>query len=184
MKPQYKEIETKFDKTIAALENEYSSIRAGRANTAILDKLSVDYYGSPTKVNQLASLSIQEARILVVQPYDSSVLKEIEKAILASDIGINPQNDGKVLRLTFPPLTEERRKDLCKQIQKEAENAKIAIRSIRRDALEVYKAMKKKSEITEDDLKVCEKDIQDATDKYCKYIDDIAKKKEAEIMEI
>ena len=184
MKPQYKEIETKFDKTIAALENEYSSIRAGRANTAILDKLSVDYYGSPTKVNQLASLSIQEARILVVQPYDSSVLKEIEKAILASDIGINPQNDGKVLRLTFPPLTEERRKDLCKQIQKEAENAKIAIRSIRRDALEVYKAMKKKSEITEDDLKVCEKDIQDATDKYCKDIDDISKKKEAEIMEI
>ena len=184
MKPQYKEIETKFDKTIAALENEYSSIRAGRANTAILYKLSVDYYGSPTKVNQLASLSIQEARILVVQPYDSSVLKEIEKAILASDIGINPQNDGKVLRLTFPPLTEERRKDLCKQIQKEAENAKIAIRSIRRDALEVYKAMKKKSEITEDDLKVCEKDIQDATDKYCKDIDDIAKKKEAEIMEI
>lgn len=184
MKPQYKEIETKFDKTIAALENEYSSIRAGRANTSVLDKLSVDYYGSPTKVNQLASLSIQEARILVVQPYDSSVLKEIEKAILASDIGINPQNDGKVLRLTFPPLTEERRKDLCKQIQKEAENAKVAIRSIRRDALEVYKAMKKKSEITEDDLKVCEKDIQDATDKYCKDIEEIAKKKEAEIMEI
>ena len=184
MKPQYKEIEAKFDKTIAALENEYSSIRAGRANTAVLDKLSVDYYGSPTKVNQLASLSIQEARILVVQPYDSSILKEIEKAILASDIGINPQNDGKVLRLTFPPLTEERRKDLCKQIQKEAENAKVAIRSIRRDALEVYKAQKKKSEITEDDLKVCEKDIQDATDKYCKDIDDISKKKEAEIMEI
>ncbi|MBE6896437.1 MAG: ribosome recycling factor [Ruminococcaceae bacterium] len=184
MKPQYKEIEAKFDKTIAALENEYSSIRAGRANTAVLDKLSVDYYGAPTKINQLASLSIQEARILVVQPYDSSVLKEIEKAILASDIGINPQNDGKVLRLTFPPLTEERRKDLCKQIQKEAENAKVAIRSIRRDALEVYKAQKKKSEITEDDLKVCEKDIQDATDKYCKDIDDISKKKEAEIMEI
>ncbi len=184
MKPQYKEIETKFDKTIAALEYEYSSIRAGRANTAVLDKLSVDYYGSPTKVNQLASLSVQEARILVVQPYDSSVLKDIERAILASDIGINPQNDGKVIRLTFPPLTEERRKDLCKQIQKEAENAKVAIRSIRRDALEVFKAQKKKSEITEDDLKICEKDIQDATDKYCKDIDNIAKKKEAEIMEI
>lgn len=184
MKPQYKEIETKFDKTIASLEYEYSSIRAGRANTAVLDKLSVDYYGSPTKVNQLASLSVQEARILVVQPYDSSVLKDIERAILASDIGINPQNDGKVIRLTFPPLTEERRKDLCKQIQKEAENAKVAIRSIRRDALEVFKAQKKKSEITEDDLKICEKDIQDATDKYCKDIDNIAKKKEAEIMEI
>ncbi|MBQ6053172.1 MAG: ribosome recycling factor [Clostridia bacterium] len=184
MKPQYKEIESKFDKTIAALEYEYSSIRAGRANPVVLDKLTVDYYGAPTKINQLASVSVQEARVLVVQPYDSSVLKEIEKAILASDIGINPQNDGKLIRLNFPPLTEERRRDLCKQIQKEAENSKVAIRTIRRDALEMYKAQKKKSEITEDDLKICEKDIQDATDKYCKDIDAIAKKKESEIMEI
>lgn len=184
MKDQYKDIEAKFDKTIASLEYEFSSIRAGRANPAVLDKLSVDYYGAPTKINQLASISVQEARVLVIQPYDGSILKDIEKAINASDIGINPQNDGKVIRINFPPLTEERRVMLCKQIQKEAENAKVAIRSIRRDALEVFKAQKKKSEITEDDLKICEKDIQDATDKYCKDIDAIAKKKEAEIMEI
>ena len=184
MKPQYKETEAKFDKTIASLEYEFSSIRAGRANPAVLDKLSVDYYGAPTKINQLASVSVQEARVLVIQPYDASILREIEKAILASDIGINPQNDGKIIRLNFPPLTEERRRDLCKQIQKEAEGAKVAIRSIRRDALETFKAQKKKSEITEDDLKICEKDIQEATDKYCKDIDNIAKKKEAEIMEI
>jgi ribosome recycling factor len=184
MKPQYKETESKFEKAVSAFEYELSSIRAGRANPVVLDKLTVDYYGSPTKVNQLASISVQEARVLVIQPYDSSVLKEIEKAILASDIGINPQNDGKLIRLTFPPLTEERRRDLCKQIQKDAENAKVAIRSVRRDAIEEFKAQKKKSEITEDDLKICEKDIQDATDKYCKDIDVIAKKKEAEIMEI
>lgn len=184
MKPQYKEIEAKFDKTIAALENEYSSIRAGRANTAVLDKISVDYYGSPTKVNQLASLSIQEARILVVQPYDSSILKEIEKAILASDIGINPQNDGKVLRLAFPPLTEERRKDLCKQIQKEAENSKVAVRAIRRDALEVFKAQKKKSEITEDDLKIAEKDITELVDKMIKEVEKVVEAKEKEILEV
>ena len=184
MKPQYKEIETKMDKTIASLEYEYSNIRAGRANAAILDKVSVDYYGAMTKINQLASISVQEARVLVIQPYDSSILKGIEKAIQASDIGINPVNDGKVLRLAFPPLTEERRRELSKQILKTAEEAKVAIRSIRRDALEVFKAQKKKSEITEDDLKICEKDIQDATDKYCKDIDTIAKNKEAEIMEV
>lgn len=184
MKPQYKEIETKMEKTIAALETEYANIRAGRANASVLDKLSVDYYGSPTKVTQLASISVQEARILVIQPYDSSVLKGIEKSIQASDIGINPQNDGKVLRLIFPPLTEERRKEVCKQIMKTAEEAKVAIRAIRRDAMEQYKAQKKKSEITEDDLKDCEKDIQDATDKYCKDIDGISKNKEAEIMEV
>ena len=173
-----------MDKTIAALEYEYSNIRAGRANASVLDKLSVDYYGAMTKVTQLASISVQEARVLVIQPYDATVLKSIDKAIQASDIGINPVNDGKVIRLTFPPLTEERRRELSKQIMKTAEDSKVAIRSIRRDALEVYKAQKKKSEITEDDLKECEKDIQDATDKYCKDIDAIAKKKEAEIMEV
>jgi len=184
MKPQYKEIEEKFNKAISALEYEYASIRAGRANAGVLDKISVDYYGTPTKIASLASISVQEARILVIQPYDASVLKKIEKEILASDIGINPQNDGKVIRMTFPPLTEERRKDICKQISKTAEDSKVAVRNIRRDALEVYKAQKKKSEITEDDMKNIEKDIQDATDKYIKDIEAIAKKKEAEIMEV
>ncbi len=184
MKPQYKEIQEKMDKTIAALENEYQSIRANRANPAVLDKLSVDYYGAMTKINQLASVSVQGASTLVIQPYDASILKKIEKEIQASDIGINPMNDGKVIRLTFPPLTEERRKDICKSIAKMCEDSKVAIRSIRRDALEKFKARKKASEITEDDLKIAEKDIQDATDKYCKDIEEMSKKKEAEIMEI
>ena len=184
MKPQYKETEEKFNKVIASLETEYASIRAGRANPGVLEKLSVDYYGTPTKISQLASISVQEARILVIQPYDATVLKKIEKEIQISDIGINPQNDGKVIRMTFPPMTEERRRDTCKTIAKTAEDAKVAIRNVRRDALEIYKAQKKKSEITEDDMKIIEKDIQDATDKYCKDIDAIAKKKEAEIMEV
>ncbi len=182
MKPQYREIEEKMDKTIAALQNEFSSIRANRANPAVLDKLSVDYYGAMTKINQLASVSVQGANILVIQPYDGSVLKAIEKEILTSDIGIHPQNDGKVIRLTFPPLTEERRKEICKGISKTSEEAKVAIRSIRRDGIEKFKTMKKNNEITEDDLKIAEKDIQEATDKYCKNIDEISKKKEAEIM--
>lgn len=184
MKPQYKAIEEKMNKTISALETEYAGIRAGRANAAVLDRISVDYWGVPTKLDVLASISTPEPRTLVIKPFDGSTLKAIEKAIQASDIGINPQNDGKLIRLVFPPLTEERRKELVKEVYKSAENSKVAIRSIRRDALEVFKAQKKKSEITEDDLKICEKDMQTATDEFCKKIDEIAKKKDAEIMEI
>ena len=150
----------------------------------MLNKLTVDYYGTATPVNQMAAISVSEARILVIQPWDRSCLKNIEKAILASDIGINPQNDGTAIRLVFPPLTEERRKELSKKVEKTAEESKVAIRSIRRDAMEKYKAMKKASEITEDDLKNYEKDIQDLTDKYCKNIDNIAAAKKKEIMEI
>lgn len=174
----------KMKKTISVLEQEYASIRAGRANASVLNKLEVDYYGVPTPINQMAAVSVSEARILVIQPWDRSTLKSIEKAILASDIGINPQNDGSVIRLVFPPLTEERRKELGKKVEKTAEDSKVAIRSIRRDAVDKFKAQKKASEITEDDLKIYEKDIQDLTDKYCKDIDGMAAAKKKEIMEI
>ena len=173
-----------MDKSINALGREYAAIRAGRANPAVLDKVTVDYYGTPSPINQLASISVSEARILVIQPYDASILKGIEKAIQASDIGINPNNDGRVIRITFPPLTEERRREIVKTVSKLAEDAKVAVRSIRRDSIEKFKAMKKASEITEDDLKNCEKDVQDLTDKACKEIDDLAKIKEKEILEI
>ena len=161
MKPQYKETDEKMQKTIQVLQNEYAGIRAGRANASVLDKISIEYYGTKTPSNQMANISSPEARLLVIQPYDPSVLKEIEKAIQTSDLGINPQNDGKILRLTFPPLTEERRKELVKQVSKTAEESKVAIRSIRRDAIEKFKAQKKAGELTEDDLKDAEKDIQD-----------------------
>lgn len=176
--------EQKMNKTINALENEYAVIRAGRANPAVLDKINVDYYGVPTPINQLATISVPEARMLLVQPWDKSSIKAIEKAIQTSDIGINPQNDGGSLRLMFPPLTEERRRDLVKSINKYAEDGKIAVRSIRRDAIEKLKNLKKNSDISEDDLRVGEKDIQDLTDRFCKDIDVIAAKKEKEIMEI
>ena len=184
MKQHLVAFDEKMTKTISVLEQEYASIRAGRANASVLNKLTVDYYGTATPVNQMAAISVSEARILVIQPWDRSSLKNIEKAILASDIGINPQNDGTAIRLVFPPLTEERRKELGKKVEKTAEDSKVAIRSIRRDAMEKYKAMKKASEITEDDLKGYEKDIQDLTDKYCKNIDNIAAAKKKEIMEI
>ncbi|MDD6021178.1 MAG: ribosome recycling factor [Oscillospiraceae bacterium] len=174
----------KMTKTISALESEYSAIRAGRANPQILDRVTVDYYGTATPINQLASVSATEARVLTVQPWDKSVLKAIEKAIQTSDIGINPMNDGNVIHLTFPPLTEGRRKELCKDIQKTAENSKVAIRSIRRDAIEKLKAKKKSSEITEDDLKDGEKKIQKFTDDFVADIDKIAAVKEKEIMDI
>ena len=176
--------ENKMEKTISALVNEFASIRAGRANPAVLDKLRVDYYGSPTPINQVAAVSVTEARNIVIQPWDISTLKAIEKAIITSDIGINPQNDGKMIRLAFPPLTEERRKELVKNIHKYGEDAKIAIRQIRRDAIEEYKDLKKKSVITEDDLKDSEKDMQDLTDKFCKEIDQLMEKKQKEIMEV
>lgn len=184
MKTVFETAKTKMGKTINALVSEYGAIRAGRANPQILDKLTVDYYGTPTPINQLGSISVAEARVLVIQPWDKSVLKGIEKAIQTSDIGINPQNDGSVIRLTFPPLTEDRRKELVKDIQKIGENSKVAVRSIRRDCVDKLKAMKKASEITEDDLKDGEKEVQKITDNYIKEIDDLSAAKSKEIMEI
>lgn len=174
----------KMEKCIASLEHEFSTIRAGRANPAVLDKITVDYYGTPTQINAMAAISVSEARILVIQPWDASSIKAIEKAILASDVGITPTNDGKCLRIVFPQLTEERRKELVKQISKYAEEGKVTIRNIRREAMDKFKAMKKSSEITEDDMKNCEKDIQNLTDKYCDKVDAVTKEKEKEIMTI
>ncbi len=174
----------KMNKSLNALSNEFASIRAGRANPAVLDKVFVDYYGAQTPVNQMAAISVAEARILVIQPWDRSTLKLIEKAILASDIGINPTNDGSVIRLVFPQLTEERRKDLCKDIKKYGEECKVTVRSIRRDTMDKFKVMKKNSEITEDDLKDCEKKVQDLTDKFCAEVDKAVSAKEKEIMTV
>ncbi len=184
MKTVYSFADEKMTKTINALKNEFASIRAGRASAAVLDKIRVDYYGTPTPVNQLAAISVAEARILTIQPWDKSCLSSIEKAIQASDLGINPQNDGVVIRLTFPPLTEDRRKEIVKTIRATSEDSKVAIRSIRRDCIDKLKKMEKASEITEDDLKEGEKQIQDKTDKYIKEIDSISSDKEKEIMEI
>lgn len=174
----------KMEKTLKVLGSDYSAIRAGRANPAVLDRITVDYYGTPTPIQQMAAISVSDARILVIQPWDKSTLKSIEKAIQASDLGINPANDGTVIRLTFPQLTEERRKELSKDIKKLGEEAKVAIRSIRRDANDKIKTMKKNSEITEDDVKNFDKDIQKLTDKYVGFIDDAVSVKEKEIMSI
>ncbi len=179
-----KNTEERMTKTIAVLDREYKSIRAGRANVSVLDKISVDYYGAPTPIQQMAAVSIPEPRILMIQPWDASTLKDIEKAILISDIGINPQNDGRVIRLSFPPLTEERRKEIVKEVKKIAEENKVAIRNTRRDALEKLKGLKKANTITEDDESNGEKKIQNLTDKYCKEIDELASLKEKEILEI
>ncbi len=184
MEQVFANVKEKMNKTIDALVREYGTIRAGRANPTVLDRIQVDYYGVATPINQMAAISVPEPRTILITPWDKSTLRDIEKAILTSDLGLNPQNDGSALRLTFPPLTEERRKELVKGISKYGEDSKVAIRSIRRDALEKLKDMKKKSEITEDDLKGAEKRMQDLTDKFCKEIDDIAAKKEKEIMEI
>lgn len=184
MKAVFDATTEKMTKTIASLKYEYGAIRAGRASAAVLDPIKVDYWGVPTPINQMAAVNVTEARILTIQPWDKSSLKLIEKAILASDIGINPQNDGVVIRLTFPPLTEERRKQLVKDVKNLAESSKIAIRNIRRDSLEKLKAMKKASEITEDDLKNGETKIQKITDDFVKQVDSVAAEKEAEIMEI
>lgn len=181
---QSKEYESKMQKSMESLANEYGAIRAGRANPAILDKVRVDYYGVPTKLNQMAAVSVPEAHTIVIQPWDISTIKAIEKALQTSDLDVNPQNDGKLIRLNFPPLTEERRKDLVKGAHKSAEETKVAVRSIRRDAIDKFRAQKKKSEITEDDLKVLEKEMQDLTDKYCKEADNMFTKKEKEIMDI
>lgn len=176
--------ETKMNKAIDSLMNDYASIRAGRANPAILDKITIEYYGAQTPLAQVGTISVPEARSLVIQPWDATVLKEIEKAILASDLGLTPNNDGKVIRLNFPPLTEERRKELCKSISKRGEEAKVAVRNIRRDSLEAYKKQKKNNEITEDDLKDIEDKIQKLTDKFVKKIEEITSDKEKEIMEV
>ena len=184
MKAQIKKAEEKMQKSIHVLTSDFAAIRAGRANPAVLDKITVDYYGTPTHIQQMAAISVPEARTLLIQPWDASTLKSIEKAILASDLGLNPNNDGKCIRLTFPPLTAERRNDLAKEISKMGEDSKVAIRSIRRDAIEKLKAMKKSGELTEDDLKDGEKEIQKLTDKYCKEADVLTDKKKKEIQEI
>ncbi len=184
MQEEMKLLKEKMTKSVDIMKDEFSAIRAGRANPAVLDKITVDYYGTPTPIAQMAAVSVSEARVLVIQPWDASTLKNIEKAINASDIGINPMNDGRIIRLTFPPLTEERRRDIAKEISRLAENCKVAIRSIRRDGMEKFKTMKKNSEITEDDLKNCEKQVQDLTDQFCKNIDELAKVKEKEIIEL
>lgn len=176
--------EQKMRKTVDTMLNEFAAIRAGRANPAVLNRIRVDYYGTPTPINQVAAISVSEARILVIQPWDISTLKNVEKAILTANLGLNPTNDGKVLRIAFPPLTEERRKELVKMVRKEAEEARIAIRAIRRDAMEDYKKMEKQSQMTQDDLKDAEKDMQNLTEKFCKEIDGLAAKKEQEIMSV
>ena len=174
----------KMEKSINSLKYEYNSISAGRANAAVLDRISVDYYGSPTPINQMAAISVPEPRVLAIQPWDMSALSLIEKAILASDIGINPSNDGRIIRLVFPALTEERRKQLSKDVSKYAEDAKVAVRQIRRDSIEKIKTMKKNSEITEDDQKYGEDELQKITDDFVKRVDEIAAAKTKEIMEI
>ncbi|ANX01241.1 ribosome recycling factor [Thermoclostridium stercorarium subsp. leptospartum DSM 9219] len=184
MQNEYKHITEKMDKTVAILKEELVNIRAGRANPRILDKVKVEYYGVPTPINQLANINVPEARQIVIQPWDPKILSEIEKAIIASNLGLNPNNDGKVIRLIFPPLTEERRVELTKQVKKVGENAKVAIRQVRRDALEQYKKMKKNAEITEDDLKEIEEDIQKITDNYIEDIDKLLEAKIKEIMEV
>ena len=179
-----KHTEEKMNKTIAVLERDYKAVRAGRANASVLDRINVDYYGTPTPVQQMAAVSIPEPRVLMIQPWDASTVKSIEKAILMSDIGINPQNDGRVIRLAFPPLTEERRKEIVKDVKKLAEESKVAVRNTRRDALEKLKGLKKANSITEDDEANGEKKIQKLTDNACKEIDELAASKEKEILEI
>ncbi len=179
-----KEMEQKMEKTIGVLKDELHSIRAGRANPVLLDQISIDYYGATTPIKQLASISVPEPRLLQIQPYDTSVLSEIEKAINVSDLGLNPQNDGKVIRLSIPMLTEERRKELSKLVKKTGEDAKVAIRNERREANDKFKKMNKAKEITDDDLKYYEDEVQKETDKFIKVIDDLVSQKEAEIMEV
>ena len=184
MKETLKKCEERMMKRVDHLEVEFKEIRAGRANPNVLDRITVDYYGAPTAINALAAVSVTEARTLTIQPWDASVLKAIERAIQSSDIGINPQNDGKIIRLIFPPLTEERRKEIVKDISKMAEAKKVHIRNIRRDTIDDLKKLKKSGDITEDDLKNGEKKIQDLTDKYIKSIDSLCDAKQKEVMSI
>ena len=184
MKEVYAYTKEKMEKTVAHLKSDYAAIRAGRASAAVLDRITVDYYGTPTPINQMAAVSVAEARILTIQPWDKSVLHGIEKAIQASDIGINPQNDGNVIRLMFPALTEDRRREIAKDISKRAEEAKVAIRNIRRDGMDDIKKLKKDNAITEDDQKDGEEKIQKITDKKIKEVDEIASTKEKEVMSV
>ena len=183
-KGDYKSIEEKMKKTISVMKEEFAGIRAGRANPAILDKVTVDYYGAPTPITQLGNITVPEARVIMIQPWEAKILKDIERAIQKSDIGINPNSDGKVLRLIFPPLTEERRRELTKVVKKYGEDSKIAIRAIRRDSIDAFKVQKKNGEITEDDLKDAEKDVQNITDKYIAEVDKLVEAKEKEILEV
>lgn len=180
----YTEFEDKMKKTLTALSNDYAGLRAGRANPAVLDRLRVDYYGASSKINEVAAISVPEPRMLMIQPWDASLVKEIEKAILASDIGITPSNDGKVIRLSFPQPTEERRRELAKEAKKLGEDAKVAIRNVRRDALDKFKKQEKAHEITEDELKGIETDVQKLTDKYIAEIDKMVAEKDKEIMAV
>ena len=180
----YTNLKERMEKTINNFSEKLSEVRAGRANPAILNKVKIDYYGTPTPINQVAGISVPEARLIVIQPWDASILKDIEKAILASDIGINPNNDGKVIRLSFPELNEERRKELEKEIKKMAEEAKVAVRAVRRDGIEEAKAEQKEGNITEDELKQAENDIQKLTDTSVEEIDKILEGKEKEVMAI
>lgn len=184
MKELYQEYERKMQKTIDVVASDFAGVRAGRANAAVLDKITVEYYGTETPIHQVASISTPDARTLVIQPWDGTLLKAIEKAIQTSDLGINPQNDGKCIRLAFPQLTEERRKDLVKQIHKYTEAGKVAVRNIRRDALENFKKQQKASEITEDEMKIVEKDLQKLTDDSCKELDKLLDNKEKELMSV
>ncbi len=180
----FKEYSHKMEKTLDVLQDNFDAVRAGRANAKVLDRITVEYYGSESPLASVANISSPDARTLVIQPWDAKLLKEIQKAIQCSDLGINPQNDGRVIRLVFPQLTEERRKDLTKQVRKYAEDAKVALRNVRREAMDFVKAQKKKSEITEDEQKKAEKELQDLTDKYIKQIDTACAAKEKELMAI
>lgn len=184
MKVDMKPYSVKMDKTLEVLASQFASVRAGRASAGVLDRISVEYYGQDTPINQVGSITSPDPRTLVIEPWDKTLLKSIEKAIQISDLGINPQNDGRIIRLVFPQLTEERRKELTKQVKKYGEDGKVAIRNIRRDAMDAIKAMKKKSEITEDEQKTAEKDLQKVTDDYIKKVDDQVAKKEKELMEL
>ena len=184
MSVDFKEYSAKMDKTLVHLAEEFDAVRAGRANPKVLDRITVEYYGSETQLNGVATISSPDARTLVIQPWDTSLLKEIQKAILSSELGINPQNDGKVIRLIFPQLTEERRKELTKQVKKYAEDAKVAMRNVRRDGMDYVKKLKKNNEITEDDQKKAEKDLQDMLDKFIKKVDEALAAKEKELMAI
>ena len=184
LKDEYKKYEDKMRKSIDSVAADFASVRAGRANAAVLDRIMVDYYGSPTPIQQIAAISTPDPRTLLIQPWDTSAVKSIEKAIQNSDLGINPQNDGRSLRLAFPQLTEERRKELVKQIRKYAEGGKVAIRNIRRDAMDNFKKQEKKAEITEDEMKQVEKDLQKLTDDSCKKLDELLAKKEKELMAV
>ncbi len=184
MKVDFSEFSRKMEKTLDVLADNFGAVRAGRANAKVLDRITVEYYGSETPLNGVATISSPDARTLVIQPWDTKLLKDIQKAIQVSDLGINPQNDGRVIRLTFPQLTEERRKELTKQVKKYAEDAKVAMRNIRRDGMDHVKKLKKNSEITEDDQKTAEKDLQDMLDKFIKRVDDATAAKEKELMAI